>query len=450
MVSGRLSGILNNPDNLNRASRRNAKKYLKHEMQRVEHIRAADQMSGVGYPIDRQTRDFLKVANDDVFNGITPPHAKLWDVVNGFFQREPGEMVDFLRLRQEKDHAFNSVDFFAFATDPSLQEQSIPKLLELPEGLIHNFTALGNIKEVEFQENDGEPIVFSGISMVRWGEHLHWHTIGGPITDLEAVTAQRRGELAAQESTIRANNRHASEAMINDIMKPTAMPVPGTNDVWHCSALGLFNLRTQKHEMRMTAKEWRVSQAVFSDQFEQRFQAEYETNEAIRRMVDKSVAQLEKDHLFFEIAETAFILPAYFAAKVGFIAPQNMPTKLGDPNGGSARKYALKAPLDMRILTRTVSTLDFQRSGGFGHDYTPPRFRVEVDGFWRRLAPDSVGRDQKGEPMRGKTWVTAHARWKDKPPKIGIVHVKTAIISAFERANKLADRIGGEVTFKVT
>ena len=198
-----------------------------------------------------------------------------------------------------------------------------------------------------------------------------------------------------------------------------------------------------KQMLGVTTRDWGVSQAVFSDQFEKRFAEEYETSESVRRMVDRAMDQIERDHLFFEVAETAFALPAYFAAKVEFVRGEEVTTALGDPTGGVSRKHALKAPLDMRILTRTVATLDFSSRGEFGHTYTPPRFRVEVDGFWRRLPSGSVGKDAEGRPTKEKTWIHSHARWKDKPPKTGTVLVKSPISTALERARKLAENKGG-------
>jgi hypothetical protein len=441
MVQGRLKGLLErDPNSFDRASRRNAQRYLKEEAQRIERMRAADQMSGVGYHIDHQTRQFLDTCNKDVLNGIETPYAKVWDVVSGFFKQEYSEIVDFLRLRTERDHAFSAQDFFAYATAPEIRDHAIERLMELPEGVIHNYSVTGGVRDVVFQDEVGDPVALSGIAMVRSGDLLYWQTVGGVVTDPLKATSARRAALAEQEAKIRRDNPHAPEAMIHEILNPTAVALKGDDGVWKAAALGLFNLRTLKHDIRMTTREWQSTQAVFSDQFEQKFADMYESDAAARRLVDRAMAQLEADHLFFEIAETAFALPAYFAARVEFVRGEDVKTALGNPNGGSARKYALKAPLDMRVLTRNVATLDFDARNEFGQSYTPPRFMVEVEGFWRRLPLGTVGKDPEGRPTEGKTWVQAHARWKDKPKKAGVVHVKTAIGAAIERGKKLTGK----------
>lgn len=436
------------PKNMNRADRRNAQRLIKEEIRRIENMKAADQMSGAGYPIDVQLRRTLKMVNEDTLSGQQVPLPKLIDMVGAFFQVRHGEIVPVYTLRTEKDHAFDGNDFFTYATEPELREQTIPALMSLPEGVIHNYTAISDPKDIQFEQEDGDSVVISGISMIRSGDFLYWQTAGGSVTDLDNLTAQRRAEIAENADKIRAANPHAPEAQLASILNPTAEPLPGSTDIWNCAAYGLFNLRTQRHEMRATSKEWTVSQAVFSDQFETRYADLYESDEAVKRMVDKAMIQIDKDHLFFEVAETALILPAYFNARVEFVRTDEVRTELGRPSGGDKRKHAMRAPVDMRILMRSVATLDLGRRQNIDRSYTPPRYQVEVEGFYRRLEPEAIGRDAEGAPIRGMTWVKKHARWKDRPRKMGVVHLKTTIASAMERAKKMADKVGGSARLR--
>lgn len=437
------------PSALSRADRRNAARLVKDEAKRVKNLLMADQMSGAGYPIDQRLRYLLKTCNDERIQGVEDPFTNIWDVVSGFLQDVPLEVATMLRLRKERDHAFSATDFFAFATEPSLQEQTLPRLRMLAEGEIYSFTALGDHHDVAFEVEGKEPAILSGIAMVRRGSHLSWITVGGPICDLAAVTAERRGLLASQEPQLREANPEADDKQIQEMMTPFAVALDGTDDVWLTYAMGLFNLDTAAHEIRILAKDWGKTLAVFSDQFEQRFADLYEVHDGIRRMVDKAVAHIQDNGLYFEIAETAFMLPAYFAAKVDLVTERAIQTQLGRPAGPDVR-YALKAPADMRITTRRVATLDFGSSAeGIDRAYTPPRFRVEVDGFWRRLKPEAAGRDRNGQPVTGRTWVKGHARWKDKPPRVGVVLVKSPIMSAIDRAAEIVEKSGGHYQVRV-
>lgn len=448
MAKNPLEALLDvDPAGMSRSQRRSAKKYLQDEIKRLTNLTNADLMGGAGYPIDQQIRSLLKSCNEEIAHGAEVPFRNIWDVFSGFVKREPGPVVNVLRMKPEKDHAFSAMDFFHFVTEEGLREQTLPRLRDIPEGIVHNFTAIGDLKEVAFEQEGGDPVVMSGIAMVRYGDHLHWIVLGGPVVNLDEVTAKRRVEMADNEAQIRAANPHASEQQMQETLNPVAIAMPGADDVWLSFTMGLFNLKTAKHEIRIIARDWGVTISVFSDQFETRLADSYDSNPQVKRLVDKSMAQLEAASLYFDLAETAFSLPAYFATKVSLVTERDVKTALSSDT--PAAKFALKAPQDMRILTRRVSTLDFSYTGhAFDHAYAPPRFRVEVDGFWRRLAPDSNGRDADGHPVRGRTWVRGHARWKDKPPKVGVVHIKTPIRQALERAEARAEKTGGDISIR--
>jgi len=434
---------------LSRTDRRNAKRLLKDELKRFENIMIAQRMSGAGYPIDTFLRGTVKEINDDLLSGQSNPFPNIWDIFSAFVIREKGELTDIYRLRNEKDHAFSAEDFFAFANEEELRSNALPKLASLPEGTIHNFTAVGDIREIPFEDEDGNSIVLSGISFVRHGTRLFWISVGGLVCDLDAVTAERRKMLADAADIVRRANPDASEEQIRSIMNPWAVPLEGTDDVWFTATLGLFNLATSSHEIRTFLRDWGVSQAVFSDHFPDRYASDYDTNENIRRMVDKAVAEVENNRLLFDVAETAFALPAYFAARVSYLGELEVQTGLstGKPH---ERRLGMKAPPDMRVTMRKVATLDFGRRPHGEHAYTPPRYRVEVDGFWRRLRPDAVGKDANGEPVTGMTWVRGHARWKDRPPKATVVYMKSPVGDALAKVRKKADEKGGEVSLRVS
>lgn len=448
MAKDPLKALLSaSPANFNRAQRRNASKYIKEEIKKIENLTTADMMSGAGYPIDQGIRSFLKSCNQEMIEGINPPFMNIWDVFSGFVTEQKGTLVSYLRLRPEKDHAFTHLDFFAFATEEGLMEQTLPRLREIPEAVIHNYSGIGEIADTSFELDGGETAVLNGISIIRHGSYLHWIAVGGLVTDLDEVTAERRQWLAENEASVRQSNPTASERQIHDTLNPTAMPLQGTDNVWLTFVMGLFNLETASHEIRLVAKDWGVTISVFSDQFEQRLSEEYETNPQIKRLVDKAVGELEKNRVMFDVSETMFTLPAYFATKVNLVTNRDIKTKLG--SGSLEARFALKAPPDMRILTRRVSTLDFGYHGdGVARSYSPPRFRVELDGFWRRISPGSMGKDANGNPVQGRTWIRGHQRWKDRPPKAGVVHVKTPIRTALDKANQTVARQGGTVEVK--
>lgn len=445
MPDSRLRDLFNTaPHTHNRAQRRNAEKLLKAELRRIENMRIAERLSGAGYPIDNQLRSLLDSCNDERLQGAAEPFAKIWDVYSGFVRDEPSDLISFLRLRPEKDHAYTQSDFFAFLPEDSIRDATIPALMALPEGVIHNYTAIGDVKEVLFEQAGEEPVTAAGLSVIRHGQHLHWMVIGGPVTDLAARSEERRRLLKEEEERIRRVNAGAAEDRLRNILNPSAVAYPETDDVWLSFAMGLFNLETAAHEIRTLVRDWGVSLAVFSDQFEQRYTDVYDKDEDVRRMVDKAVTELEANRLFFDMAESLLSLPAYFNTRVELISQHVRQTELSPSSQNQNKRFGMKAPLDMRILTRNVASLDFGRQAALADRlYAPPQFEVEVEGFWRRLQQGSMGRDANGNPIAGRTWVKSHARWKDRPKRPKTVHMKSSLAAALSRAERTVAQHGG-------
>lgn len=140
--------------------------------------------------------------------------------------------------------------------------------------------------------------------------------------------------------------------------------------------------------------------------------------------------RLEEHALLFEICKTAMALPAYFSFKYALVREERPPRAVK-----AQGKVAPKKSKDQKqsgLVFRTISALRIERKEGTGSTraFTAPQYRVEVSGYWRRLEDDAVGHDAEGNPIAGKTWVRAHAKWKDKPAKPIEVLVKQRLAPA--------------------
>src|SRR5207253_1669170 len=50
-----------------------------------------------------------------------------------------------------------------------------------------------------------------------------------------------------------------------------------------------------------------------------------------------------------------------------------------------------------------------------------------IKGFWRKMRdPNSSGRDEAGNPIKGKTWVKPHARYADSAEATKMVYIKSS------------------------
>ena len=109
----------------------------------------------------------------------------------------------------------------------------------------------------------------------------------------------------------------------------------------------------------------------------------------------------------------------------------------------STSKIYKYAPSNLKVYIKKVKSLQIinpNKPPQIKRSYTSPKFQVSVDGFWRKLDPESFGKDKNGNETQGKTWIKAHLRWRDKTPKPKVIYLKSSIKVAKEKLEKLKQK----------
>jgi hypothetical protein len=424
--------------NLPREERRRRDRLIKKSYRVASQHMHADSDSGAGYPIDKQLREFLLEYNErQLAHGLmTMPSS--FNVFEGFLEFHVVYPVHYFAIRSEKDHLFSLGDFLGFVTSADSQAYDMRSLFELQEGIIYNFTPVGDVRELAFLHADSSRFVIGGFTMVRREEQLHWAMVGGPICDL----AEKTRDLLADPITKMAGHKPPEKAFVN--ISPTlehrAEPLAGTDDVWKTVVFGRFNLHNAKHEVRYVGHDHGNAYRFTMDDPEALKPGD--TNrltEHERLMLDMAMEGLEAERLLFEIAETCFRLPAYFAFRITLIRETKRETAIAALSNVERFRIA-EVSADKRPLFRTVAALDVIDIGRQPviRSYAPPQYKVEVDGFWRRLDPTALGKDALGNPVKGRTWVKGHLRWRARPEREATVFVKSSIAAAKAKAAAIA------------
>jgi len=315
-----------------------------------------------------------------------------------------------------------------FATSADGRSEAIRSLRELRNGIIYNFTPVGDTRELAFLHSDSSRYVIAGFTMVRLEEQIHWAMIGGPICDLADETRKLNLEPLQTHGTPRAKPYLEPDPTL----EVRAVPLVGTDDVWKGVVYGRFNLQTEKHEVRAIATDcgnrydYIIDDAeVFGVRDPEKLTAQQ------REQLEGMIKDLEDEGLFFEIAETCFQLPTYFTFRITLVRETKRATAIVAMSQAATRKMSGVAP-DRRPLFRTVASLEVIDLGNptIVRAYSPPQYKVEVDGFWRKIDPNVFGKDIFGNPIKGRTWVQGHLRWRDRPQRPSTVYVKRTIASA--------------------
>ena len=420
------------PRNARRVQKRIVEEALRTVVKRI----IASQETGAGFSIDALLREFLAEYNDRILgHGLLTLPQSFNDTEAFFnFNEKP---TPHLLLRPEKDHIFSFGDFLDFATDPARSEADAPdRLAALPEGIIHSFTPLGDVHDTAFLHSDSERFITAGFTLVRLGAEVNWVMLGGPVCDLALETQKLR------DKGFKMEGRPPEKRFIDcdPSLELRAEPLQGSDDIWKTVFAGRFNLTTRRF----------VSRSVFVDHGNHYFvlgddptilgkdSVEALTPDEHQRL-ESMAAQMAKYALQYEIVSTCLLLPAYFAHRITLVRETSRPTSLAAADTTLHRTLAA-VPESARPKIRRVAALEIidvnptPRLRAYSH----PSYKVEVDGFWRRLRPGQMGRDASGAPIAGRTWVRGHMRWRDLPSRPATIYVKSTLSSARARAAALS------------
>lgn len=425
-------------EKLPRDERRRRKKIIDQSFRVAYSHMHADSDSGADYPIDKLLREYLSAYNERQFSHGLKTMPASFNVFEGFFEFRINTPAHFFSLRPEKDHLFSLGDFLGFVTSADCQNDDPQTLFQLPEGIIYNFTPVGDVRELAFLHADSSRFVIAGFTMIRHEDQLHWAMIGGPICNLSEQTHKLRPISAATK--LMHTRPEKAFIDIDPNLEFRAEPLAGTDDVWKTIVFGRFNLKSKKHEVRAVYRDQGNSYDMIIDDPEVfRIHDPSAIGERERKVLDNMIKRLEDERLLLELAETCFQLLAYFAYRITLVRETTRATAIAALPSSHKFKIA-SVPPESRPLFRTVSALEIVDIGRQPavRSYTPPQFKVEVDGFWRRLNPDATGSDAFGNPIKGRTWVKGHLRWRDRPERHSTIFIKSSIASAKAKAAAIA------------
>jgi len=365
--------------------------------------------NGAGYLADSKLRYFLSEYNNRIFSTGNENFPNSAMAMRDFFSiKLPG---GYWLLRPEKDILFDFEDFVDYSTSEESSSHLVQQAMKLDEGVIYNFNATTDPRALLFASSDGFEFGFGSASLIRSRDTVSVMLIGGELYDpQEAKDLCESMQQFASMENFRGIPIHERGARENAIIELT----PG---LWQTLAISRINLVTEEVETRALFRDHTLSHSGhFIDYKLDRTGDWTKINEtAEQRFREKAT--------IFDLVHTSLLLPSYLQKKYRLVKEQKVRTEFGRKESRRRSRYKHTDPHG-RIRFRTVLSLTEEvishKGHNIGRSYTPPQFKVNVEGYWRRLKnAESVGKDRFGQPVKGKTWVNAHERYKDRPSKEG-------------------------------
>jgi hypothetical protein len=409
----------------NRKERRRREKAAKKLSERYRNHLVKLLNSGARFPVDQFLRQLTIEYTHRYASSGTNNQPTSFNYFEPFlhFKLFPDSVAPYPELCREHDHLFSSADFFDYLTGGASREFSVAQLLSLPDAEVFHFTTNGDILDLTFLGPDQREFVISGFSIIRRGDSLHWFLVGGQVFTGEEWEVLCADQMEIDLQHIAPWKRAFLKEAIDEHGGKGGAPVPleGTATVRRTILCGEFELTTAMHLGRCIMHEAENSFAMFCDDPEVIVGV---TKERGDKIISSMMAQVSRAGSMWNLAEALLQLPHYF---------QHRERLSGELLGKAGKRISLsqKGGRGPGAQFKVVPALEVVKDGdAVVRQVFLPHYATETEGHWRRLRDGSVGRDRLGNPIAGKTWVSASSRWRDLEKNEQVIYVKDRIASA--------------------
>lgn len=419
-----------NDDRLNAIWRNNPefRKEIIQKHQRASATITAQQKSGAGYPSDAALREFQLDYNNRLTQYGAGYMPTSFNINEAFFQLR-NDFAGFFLLPEE-DYLVSFTDFVDFITGPDSTKIDIGYASNIKADTIINVNTLETPGEFMFTAEGGQSFAIIGSSYVRRGDEISMLLVVG-----EQMPEEDLASLKKRADEPRLIGTHKPDFVLDETLAPGVVFIDESERLVRDLVLCRFNLKERRIEARCLMRDVGNSYTVLTDIEETLKPLGREAHEWSERMGEK----LDNVSVVWDCAKMLLMLPAYLAARITFNKVEQRTTQFGlqTRNSLKFRRSTINALPDAKVIFRKISAIrvekQIQPATLAGRSYTPPAFQVSVTGYWRTyLNPEQQGHDEQGMPVKGKTWVKPHIRFKDKSEgqEQKVVYIKSSLSNA--------------------
>ena len=408
--------------------------------------------SSPGFAADKKLRQLLVEFNHRLMSAGIHSLPSIYNAVQSFYIL-PNLDKHIFRIKNEKDHLFYLNDFFEYITSEDSGEATENGIRSIEDNIIYSFNTLDPKGDISISSDAGTDFFVYSLSFIKENGLLSvLAVIGKLVEEFEVknpVSIERivkESALVDQDQITKAKQR-LLDNITNENIKMKIVPItpvsPKEPEVQACLAAIKIDLKYLKVVNRYFYEETEASYSGFTD------------DEGIGISKDEidevMLEQLDKYRGVFELCSMTPSLISYFQFKYKLVKNEKFLTALGKKNKSlllpvrnKKKKKKSKPAINQKYLLKRVPALRIISESKSIRNFSPPKFLVEVSGYYRRLNnPESFGKDQQGRPIKGLTWIKSHERWKDRPKRRKEVLIKSrlSIAKQIVRSQELANEI---------
>jgi hypothetical protein len=196
--------------------------------------------------------------------------------------------------------------------------------------------------------------------------------------------------------------------------KLEAVRLNGIENIWHQVVMSRYDFSDFTQNVRLILEDKGQSFTIFTDDVSV-FANAYGSlvDHGSKEILISMSKILEQKSTLFELSKFMIFLPNYFTQNEEKIIIERHPTQLIKYlKEGEDKEF--EQLVDNKKLIRYRNVYSFVNSTKIYPDIIiskAPGLKIEMTGFWKKLNPNQIGINKKGEPIHGKTWVEQKLTW---------------------------------------
>lgn len=402
---------------------------LKKIWKKTKAIIKAQCENGVGFITDETIRYFFVEYNKRNFEHGLNSMPSSFNVMEAFLEHRP-ELAMF-RIRDEKDHLFSVAEFFDFITTPD-QKNDINDIVHyMEENVIYSYLSYDDLENFTISSSQKDEYAIAGISIVRHGTEVNMILIAGKRADIAAETESLQSIEKMKARFERQNLRP------DPSLKIEAVRLQEDKNFWKHLVLTRFDLADATQDVRYVMPDCGNSFLIVTDDINIFLDKTGSVPTELEECSKKCFERIKDYNSLFDVCKSLLLLPIFFYTNSERIKDERHPTKLlaNINKVGWITKKKLLGPKE-RIVIRPVTVLQKKQgphpslsSSGIESD-----IKIQNTGFWKMLPTNKLGKDKKGNPIHGRTWVQQTLSWIEEDASSTVITTRNKTDLDFNNA----------------
>jgi hypothetical protein len=401
------------------------KEFSKKSWEKVTKSLEAQYLSNCDFLTENSLRHFLTEFNNRAWKYGLRSMPIMFNIMEAFFNYRKPEI--YFELIEEDNYLISFFDFINYITSKEFDDNKNLIDENITSDIIYNFNVGKDLEEIKFKNDTDEEFIVAGVSIIRRENE---------ITVLMVTGKKKTENLSIDKDSFKFDTQNPNKSEIIDEIKETLKTeeieyeyIDEDKKFIKVLVAARIDLETRTIDARYVAEETNLTFNVVTDEIDGFLKENGDfISEELKTAYENSREKIEGFNPIFEVIKLSLYLPYFFNSQEDDIVEEVLDTKFKKQFSSPLTKRKFNNVFGFKASTKSLYSIDTDNV--LSPDKIKLRddlFKVQTDGYWKKLGLDEIGLDKKGNPIHGRTWVNQNLSWFEAKEEDLVVEKETEL-----------------------